>query len=351
MVRRGSAPAPRHLPGQARRPRQGRRGARRGGQGLRKVAGRGRPHRVLRRPPLLRRHLRHRARQILWRHPIEDHRAFDRPRVLRAGAESDRRRGSRCRAQAPRSRPLRAVVRGLAQREEVSARRAARKTLCRKGRDVALGLGPPVQRDDDGAAFRGRGRTETAEPRADAQLHDASQCREAQSRGRRTVEGVSGKHPPLHADHQYARQGQGNLGSLARLRRCRGFAPSRQPRRARGRRCAGCGCSRGLSADRASLLRDEGAVARHGQARALGPQRATPRKARARFHLEGSRAHRARCLRRLRPGHGEDRAALLHKGWIDAPVREGKAPAHSRIRRRRRRIPTSCSITRASRAT
>ena len=48
----------------------------------------------------------------------------------------------------------------------------------------------------------------------------------------------------LRADHQHARQGQGDLRPLAQLRGCRGFAPSRQPRRARGRRRAGLGRAR-----------------------------------------------------------------------------------------------------------
>ena len=39
------------------------------------------------------------------------------------------------------------------------------------------------------------------------------------------------------------------------------------------------------------------------------------------------------------------------KNWIDAPVREGKSRAPSRIRRCRARIPTSCSIIRGSRVT
>ena len=43
------------------------------------------------------------------------------------------------------------------------------------------------------------------------------------------------QHAAVHADHQHARQGQGNLRPLARLFRCRGLAPSRQPRRAGSR--------------------------------------------------------------------------------------------------------------------
>ena len=51
----------------------------------------------------------------------------------------------------------------------------------------------------------------------------------------------------LHADHQHARQGQGDLRPLAQVRGHRGFAPSRQPRRARGGRGDGRGGHRRLS--------------------------------------------------------------------------------------------------------
>ena len=64
----------------------------------------------------------------------------------------------------------------------------------------------------------------------------------------------------LHADHQHAGQGQGDLRPLARLRGRRGFAPPRQPRRARGRRCAGRRRARRLSAAVAPLLPAEGAA-------------------------------------------------------------------------------------------
>ncbi len=83
--------------------------------------------------------------------------------------------------------------------------------------------------------------------------------------------------------------------------------------------------SRRLSASLASLLRNEGALAWHGQAQPLGPQRAASRQARARLHLEGSRAHGAVGLRAVCPGDGGDRETVLRQGLVDAPVREGKA--------------------------
>ena len=67
---------------------------------------------------------------------------------------------------------------------------------------------------------------------------------EAQGGGRGARRDVQQEHPPLHPDHQHARQGQGNLRPLARLQGRRRRAPPRQPGRAGGgrmrwsRRCA-----------------------------------------------------------------------------------------------------------------
>ena len=74
-------------------------------------------------------------------------------------------------------------------------------------------------------------------------------------RPKRLAQGLQGESAPVHADHQHARQGQGDLRPLARLRRCRRFAPSRQPRRAGGGRRAGRRRARRLSAPVAPLLR------------------------------------------------------------------------------------------------
>ena len=97
---------------------------------------------------------------------------------------------------------------------------------------------------------------------------------EAQGRRRRRWRRPSRPTCDLRAGHQHARQGQGDFRPLARLRGCRRFASSLQPRRARSGRCAGRGRARGLSAAVASLLRAQGALVRQEEARALGPQRA-----------------------------------------------------------------------------
>ena len=78
---------------------------------------------------------------------------------------------------------------------------------------------------------------------------------EAQGRGRGAGQDLQGEPAAVHAGHQHARQGQGDFRPLARLRRRRAVAPSRQPRRARGGRRAGVVGARGLSAAVAPLLR------------------------------------------------------------------------------------------------
>ena len=77
---------------------------------------------------------------------------------------------------------------------------------------------------------------------------------EAQSGGAGAGQDLQGQSAPVHADHQHARQGQGNFRPLARLQGRRRLAPSRQPRRARSGGGAGRGRARRLSEAVASLL-------------------------------------------------------------------------------------------------
>ena len=104
--------------------------------------------------------------------------------------------------------------------------------------------------------------------------------------------------------HQYARQGQGDLRSLAQVQGRRRFAPPRQSGRARGRRGAGRGGHGRLSAPLASLLRAESALVRQGAARPLGPQRAAAERAAARLQVGDRARHGARRLWRLFAAHG-----------------------------------------------
>ena len=147
----------------------------------------------------------------------------------------------------------------------------------------------------------------------------------------------------LHAHHQHARQGQGNLRPLARLRGRGGFAPSRQPGRARGGGGAGLGRARSLSAPVAPLLRPEGEVVRQGQARSLGPQRA-PAEGRAAHDRLGRGAGTRSCppIRPSRrawptsPGASSTRAGSMRR---PGPARR---PAPSLIRPCRPRTLTCC---------
>ena len=134
----------------------------------------------------------------------------------------------------------------------------------------------------------------------------------------------------LHADHQHAGQGQGDFRPLARLRGHRRFAPSRQPRRAQRRRCAGLCRSRRLSAPVAPLLCDEGALARHGGDEPLGPQRAVARDPAGDHRLGRGQEHGAVGLSALFARHGGDRQNLLR------PQLDRRAGAAGQVARRLR---------------
>ena len=157
----------------------------------------------------------------------------------------------------------------------------------------------------------------------------------------------------LHADHQHARQGQGDLRPLARLRGRRRRAPSRQPGRARGGRRAGRRRARGLSAPVAPLLRAEGASGSARSACRTGTATRRCRRCRAAHHPLGRGAR-----------HGARRPmAASRRRWRTSPAASSTSAgstrrcgparrrAPSRIRPCRRRTPTCCSTTRASRAT
>ena len=251
--------------------------------------------------------------EILRRHPGEDHRHLLEAAVLRARAQPARRRRARDGDGQFRARPLPALARGSAQGEALSARRQARAAVPREGGDGARRLGPAVQRDHDGAALRGRRREAAASSRRSTAC--SIRTRAKRRRRRRGVgEGVQGECAAVHADHQHARQGQGDLRPLARLRRRRRLAPSRQPGRARGGRRAGRRRARGLSPHLAPLLRDEGEMARQEEARLLGPQRAAARGAEAGDRLGRRARDGADRLRRFLAAHGRHRRRVLRQG-------------------------------------
>ena len=187
---------------------------------------------------------------------------------------------------------------------------------------------PTVQRNHDRAALSGRWRATTDRAGAYPQFAHASRRQQAPRCGRGPGQGLQGQHPPVYADHQYACQGQGDLRPLARLQGCGRQPASRQPCRARSGGSPGRRRASGLSAHRAPLLCHEGQMARQGQARLLGPQRAAPRQAGTSHCLVRRGADRARCVPRLCARDGSDRQALL-RGTLDR-----RAGARGQITRR-----------------
>ena len=143
----------------------------------------------------------------------------------------------------------------------------------------------------------------------------------------------------LHADHQHARQGQGDFRPLARLPgRCR-FPPSRQPRRARGGRRIGGSGARRLSALVTPLLRAESQVVRQGEARTLGPQRAACRKSSSAPSAGTRRA--TPCCRPMAPSRPRWRPSRSASSTSAGSTRRSgpaRRLAPSRTRQCRRRI-------------
>ena len=186
-------------------------------------------------------------------------------------------------------------------------------------------LEPAVRRHHRQSALQGSG--QVARHRADAQ----SACR--------TVPAQSAKPPrealartfkdnvqQFRADHQHARQGQGNLRPLARLcRHCR-RPPSVEPGRARSGRCAGRRRARRLSAAVAPLLRAQGAMVRqeelpHWDRNAPLPQVPT----RTVGWIE-ARETVLTAYGAFSPKMAAIAERFFAERWIDAPVRPGKSP-------------------------
>jgi oligoendopeptidase F len=152
-----------------------------------------------------------------------------------------------------------------------------------------------------------------AAARADAEPDAGPGPRKAQGRRRGAGQDLQGQHPLFTLI----------TNTLAKDKeisdRWRGFKdiadpPPRQPRRARGGRGPGRRGARRLSAPVAPLLRDEGQVARQGQAHALGPQRAAARRRRRAIDSPGTRQDTWCCPpMALLARDGRDRQALLRQ--------------------------------------
>ena len=172
-------------------------------------------------------------------------------------------------------------------------------------------LEPAVRRDDDRPALRHRRRAAVAG--ADAEPAAGRRRQGAPAGLRSAGRDLRRESQDLHADHQHAGQGQGNLRPLARFSgHCR-FTPPRQPRREERRGCAGRRRSRSLSAPVAPLLCDEGALARHGCHEPLGPQRAAGRHPAGDDRMGPGEGHGALGLQPLFAGDGRYRAQLFRQ--------------------------------------
>ena len=145
--------------------------------------------------------------------------------VLRARTQPRRRRRDRTRDADARARALSPVDRGSAQGQAVSARGSRRAAVSREIAERLRRLEPAVRSDHLGPALQGRG--QGTGDRADAEPAAGSRRRKAQGGRAGAGEDVQGQRADLRADHQHARQGQGDFRSLARFCRRRGFAASR----------------------------------------------------------------------------------------------------------------------------
>ena len=158
------------------------------------------------------------------------HRRFVASPVFHARTQPHRRCATRCCDARSGARPLPAVDRGCAQGKALSARRPGRGALPREVGDRLFRLESAVRRDHRGPAIQGR--REIAGDRADAQLAAGRRRQETQGGGRSAGQDLQGEFAAIRADHQYARQGQGNFRPLARLQGHRRCAASVESRRA-----------------------------------------------------------------------------------------------------------------------
>ena len=154
---------------------------------------------------------------------------------------------------------------------------------------------------------------------------------------------AEGQPAHLRADHQHARQGQGDRRPLAGLRRRGRRPPPLEPRRARGGRRPRHGGDGRLSAPLASLLQAQGQMVRRREHAALGSQR--PAAQRADAHREMGRGPRKPCSTPM---------PASRRRWPASPsassTRAGSTRRPGRARRRGRsrippcppRIPTCC---------
>ena len=226
-------------------------------------------------------------------------------------------------------RPLPAVAQGPPPRPALSARRSSREAVPRKVGDTPVRSWPlQFERLSPVCASMLGNTLASSQP--------STCCRRfgGQTEIRRTGpgQGFPRKSGAVRAHHEHARQGQGNLGSLAHFPDSPTRATS-QSGRARGGRCARRGGARRLSllshryyALKAKWLGKKrlntGTATRHCR-------RTRPARSAGRRPPYGPQAYGA-----FSPAMAQIAERFFAKGWIDAPVRRARRRAHFRIRPR-----------------
>ncbi len=308
---------------------------------IRAAAGDRRPNHELRRSAARRQCRRPRDRALLPDDARAHQRGRDRAAVLRARDQPARRRRARREAGRPGAGALPAVAARRARDAAAPAQRRAGKDIARKIGRRPRRVGAAVRRDDRRIALS------VPRPRADRGRGDAPVVRPGRRGAARggavDRRGARQKRPRLRADHQHARQGQGDRGPLAQIPAADLGAQPVELRRGRGRRCADRGGARQLPEPVAPLLPAEGALVRRRATAVLGPQRAAARRCRPHARLERGARHGAVGLSRVLAGAGRGRRKISSRG-PGSTRRCGRASrrAPSRIRPCRARIRICC---------
>ncbi len=241
----------------------------------------------------------------------------------------------------------------LRDRRAFAAASARRRSRAAAAREVGVGprrLDPALRRDDGRSALSAR--RQGADQRGGAPPALRSRFRDPREGGKEPRRGARQECPPVLPHHQYARQGQGDRGPLARLPAPDLVAQPREFRRGRGRRRADLGGPVVLSRSRriatigsrrngsASSGSTTGTATRRCPTRTTGSSRGARRSRPCSTPTAPSRPSSPRSARASSPIPGSMR-------------RRGRARrrAPSRIRPCRARIPICCSTTRASSAT
>ena len=186
-----------------------------------------RPHRFLCEPALCRRHLRSEAAEILRRHAGEDHGDLLQAAVLPARAEPARGRRAREGDGASELGHYRPWLEDLRKEKPYQLDDKLEQLFHEKAVTARGAWNRLFNETMTSLRFDVDGEKLSLEPTLNRLLDQDEDKRRAAAEA--LAQGLQGERAAVHADHQHARQGQGNLRPLARLRRRRRFTPSRQP--------------------------------------------------------------------------------------------------------------------------